>query len=222
LDVDEAQARQMVSEHAFVDPESGEFVPAVTYLSGDVRTKLDVAREAAADDEQFQHNVDELELVLPDDISIHDVTVNPGVQWVPQELYNDFVRDTFEVASSVKWNPGAEQWDVESPKGGFSDHVRYQWGTSHRSPANQLAAAMNYRSVVVREKDADGPYPNNETAGTAALEKVEAIRQRFNGSITEGPGRAQQLDQIYNRKFNALVAPDYSSVGRDLELPGLA
>lgn len=222
LDVDEAQARQMVSEHAFVDPESGEFVPAVTYLSGDVRTKLDVARQAAADDDQFQHNVDELELVLPDDISIHDVTVNPGVQWVPQELYNDFVRDTFEVASSVKWNPGAEQWDVESPKGGFSDHVRYQWGTSHRTPANLLAAAMNYRSVVVREKDADGTYRKNEKATTAAREKVEAIRQRFNDWITEDPERAQQLEQIYNRKFNALVAPDYSSIGQDLELPGLA
>src|SRR5699024_6528422 len=121
LDVDEAQARQMVSAHAFVRAESGEFVPAVSYLSGDVRSKLDGGREAAADDEQFQHNVDELEVVLPDDISIHDVTVNPGVQWVPQELYNDFVRDTFEVASSVKWNPGAEQWDVESAKGGLSD-----------------------------------------------------------------------------------------------------
>src|SRR5699024_6830994 len=130
--------------------------------------------------------------------------------------------DTFEVASSVKWNPGAEQWDVESPKGGFSDHVRYQWGTPHRTPANLLAAAMNYRSVVVRERDADGTYPKNEKATTAAREKVEAIRQRFDGWITEDPDRAQQLGQIYDRKFNALVAPDYSSIGRDLALPGLA
>src|SRR5699024_4421515 len=38
----------------------------------------------------------------------------------------------------------------------------------------------------------------------------------------EDPDRAQQLEQIYNRKFNALVAPDYSSIGQDLELPGLA
>src|SRR5699024_9303713 len=96
LDVDEAQARQMVLDHAFVDPASGEFVSAVTYLSVEVHIKLDVAREAAADDDQFQHNVEELERVLPDANSIQDVTETPVVQWVPQEPYNDFVRDTFE------------------------------------------------------------------------------------------------------------------------------
>lgn len=222
LGIDEAQAREHVLEHAFVEPESGEVVPSVTYLSGDVRTKLEVAREAAADDDQFQHNVNELELVVPDDISIGDVTVNPGVHWIPQGMYNDFVRDTFEVASSVKWNPGADQWEVASPKGGFSDHVRYQWGTAHRTPANLLAASMNYRAVVVREKDSDGTYRKNEKATTAAREKVEAIRQRFNQWVIEDPGRAQRLEEIYNRKFNALVAPDYSGIGEGLVLPGLA
>src|SRR5699024_4201635 len=139
-----------VLEHAFVDPESGELVSAVAYLSGDVRSKLEIAQDAAVDDDQFDHNVRQLETVVPDDISIEDVTVNPGVQWVRQHMYNDFVRDTFEVSAAVRWNPGAEQWEVDSPKGGFSEHVRFQWGTSQRTPAALLAATMNYRSVVVR------------------------------------------------------------------------
>src|SRR5699024_4341904 len=76
-----AAARQSVLDHAFVDPESGELVSAVAYLSGDVRTKLELAHNAAADDDQFNHNVRELEAVVPNDISIKDVTVNPGVHW---------------------------------------------------------------------------------------------------------------------------------------------
>src|SRR5699024_10027406 len=40
LDMDTAAAREAVLEHAFVDPESGELVSAVAYLSGDVRAKL--------------------------------------------------------------------------------------------------------------------------------------------------------------------------------------
>src|SRR5699024_7245615 len=122
---------------------------------------------------------------VPYDISIDDVMVNPGVQWVPQDVCNEFVRETFEVASAVMWNPGAEQWDVESPKGGFSDHVRFQWGTSQRTPAALLAAAMNYRAVVVRQKESDGTYRKDPKATTAAREKVEAIRQRFNHWVTE-------------------------------------
>lgn len=222
LNMDEVAVRQAVLEHAFVDPESGELVSAVSYLSGDVRTKLEIAEEASAADEQFVHNVRQLETVVPDDISIEDVIVNPGVQWVPQYMYNEFVRDTFEVSSAVKWNPGAEQWEVESPKGGFSEHVRFQWGTSQRTPAALLASAMNYRSVVVRQKDSDGTYRKDQKATTAAREKVEAIRQHFNHWVTEDPDRAQQLEQIYNRKFNSRVAPDYSDIGTGLELPGLA
>src|SRR5699024_7120071 len=132
------------------------------------------------------------------------------------------VRDTFEVASSVRWNPAGEQWEVDSPKGGFSEHIRFQWGTAKRTPANLLAASMNYRSVVVREKDSDGTYRKNEKETTAAREKVEAIRQRFNEWVTEDPDRARQLETIYNRKFNALVSPDYSALGERMELPGLA
>jgi|GEM_PF-1527659 len=222
LQMDETTVRAAVLDHAFVEPETHELVSSVSYLSGDVRTKLEVAERAAADDEQFWHNVRELETVVPDDISIEDVMVNPGVQWVPQDVYNEFVRETFEVASAVKWNPGAEQWDVESPKGGFSDHIRFQWGTSQRTPAALFAAAMNYRAVVVRQKESDGTYRKDPKATTAAREKVEAIRQRFNHWVTEDPDRAQRLEQIYNRKFNAMVAPDYSSIGEGLDLPGLA
>src|SRR5699024_9533854 len=222
LDMDTTAAREAVLDHAFVDPESGELVSAVAYLSGDVRAKLDIARQAAENDPALSRNVAELELVVPDDISIDDVVVNPGVHWVSQHRYNDFLRDTFEVASSVRWNPAGEQWEVDSPKGGFSEHIRFQWGTAKRTPANLLAASMNYRSVVVREKDSDGTYRKNEKETTAAREKVEAIRQRFNEWVTEDPDRARQLETIYNRKFNALVSPDYSALGERMELPGLA
>src|SRR5699024_4864072 len=136
LDTDSAAARQSVLEHAFVDPESGELVSAVAYLSGDVRTKLEHAQDAATEDEQFDHNVRELEAVVPDDISIEDVTVNPGVHWVPQDLYNDDVRDTFEVSSRVRWNRGAEQWEVDStkvvPQDLYNDFVRDSFEVSSR------------------------------------------------------------------------------------------
>src|SRR5699024_1706510 len=143
LDTDSAAARQSVLEQAFVDPETGELVSAVAYLSGDVRTKLEFAQDAAAEDEQFNHNVRELEAVVPNDISIEDVIVNPGVHWVPQELYNEFVRDTFEVSAAVRWNPGGEQWEVDSPKPGFSKDVRFECSESQRTPAALSASGMN-------------------------------------------------------------------------------
>lgn len=222
LGIDADTALERMSGAVYRDPETNVLVPAETYLSGDVRAKLDQAREQAAHDDQFRANVVALEAVVPDEVDIRDVVVNPGVQWVPHEIYTDFVRDTFEVACDVKWNPVIEQWEVDSPKGGFNEHVRFQWGTSKRTPANLLAAAMNYRAVVVRYKDIDGVSHKDEKATTAAREKVEAIRKRFNEWVTEDPRRAQLLQDRYNRAFNAHVAPDYAGAGEGLSLPGLA
>ncbi|WP_298045711.1 hypothetical protein, partial [uncultured Citricoccus sp.] len=151
LGVDADEAQTMMAGHVFTDPESGMLTPKVAYLSGNVRTKLAAARQAVQNGGDYAVNVAALEAVLPADVDIRDVVVNPGVHWVPQEIYEDFVRDTFEVATEVKFNPAVEAWEVASPKGGFSPSVRYQWGTNKRTPAALLAATMNYKSVVVRE-----------------------------------------------------------------------
>ncbi|WMY80092.1 helicase-related protein [Citricoccus sp. I39-566] len=219
VDADEAEAQ--MAGHVFTDPESGVLVPRVTYLSGNVRAKLAAAEQGLANGGDFAVNVAALEAVLPADVDIRDVVVNPGVHWVPQEIYEDFVRDTFEVATEVKFNPAVEAWEVASPKGGFSPSVRYQWGTNKRTPAALLAATMNYKAVVVREKDADGTYRKDEAATTAAREKVDAIRSRFNAWVTEDPARAARLQGLYNEAFNSMVAPDYDQMGQRLELPGL-
>nr|WP_255459513.1 helicase-related protein [Micrococcus sp. TA1] len=222
LGVDADEAQTMMAGHVFTDPETGVLTPKVAYLSGNVRAKLAAAQEAMANGGDYAVNVAALEAVLPADVDIRDVVVNPGVHWVPQDIYEDFVRDTFEVATEVKFNPAVEAWEISSPKGGFSPSVRYQWGTNKRTPAALLAATMNYKSVVVREKDADGTYRKDEAATTAAREKVEALRERFNAWVTEDPARAARLQTLYNEAFNSSLAPDYDQMGQRLELPGLA
>ncbi|HZE33589.1 MAG TPA: hypothetical protein VE198_19430, partial [Actinoallomurus sp.] len=46
---------------------------AAEYLSGDVRTKLDAATEAAALDERYAVNVEALREVLPDSIGVDEI-----------------------------------------------------------------------------------------------------------------------------------------------------
>ena len=48
----------------FNDPQAG-IVTADEYLSGDVKTKFNVARAAALDDAKYQRNVEALEKVIP-------------------------------------------------------------------------------------------------------------------------------------------------------------
>ena len=222
LGVDTAVAESQMAGHVWRDPESGQLVPAVTYLSGNVRAKLAVATAMAADRPELRANVAALEAVMPADVAIQDVVVNPGVHWVPSEMYEQFASETFDVACQVTFNPATESWEVGSPAGGFKPDVRYQWGTPRRTPKQILEAAMNYKSLVVRYKDDQGREHKDEAATTAAREKVDAIRSRFNQWVTEDPDRAEVLQAKYNEAFNSMVAPDYAELGAALELPGLA
>ncbi|MCT2090108.1 DEAD/DEAH box helicase family protein [Micrococcus terreus] len=221
LGVATEEAEQRMLGHVFTDPESGRRIPAVAYLAGNVRKKLAAAR-AANQAGTFNENIQALEAVLPEEIDLRDVVVNPGVQWVPAEVYEQFALETFDVASKVSWNAATESWEVEASSGGFSPEIRYQWGTSKRTPRQILEAAMNYKSIVVRYKDSEGVQRKDEAATTAAREKVEALRAHFNRWITEDPERTASLQVLYNQAFNSMVAPDYLQLGEALELPGLS
>ncbi|MEM4234444.1 MAG: LPD38 domain-containing protein [Candidatus Methanomethylicaceae archaeon] len=66
---------------AFIDPESGDLVSDIHYLSGNVRKKLRVARRAAKRDKRFEVNVAALENALPPKISLRnnpDVSISIG------------------------------------------------------------------------------------------------------------------------------------------------
>ena len=68
----------MMAGHVFTDPESGVLTPRVSYLSGNVRTKLAAARQGVESGGNYAGNVAALEAVLPEDVDIRDVVVNPG------------------------------------------------------------------------------------------------------------------------------------------------
>jgi N12 class adenine-specific DNA methylase len=63
------------------------------YLSGDVKKKLDEAKAAAEIDHKYQRNVEALLKVQPAPLAPHDITVNPGANWIPLDIYNDFIHE---------------------------------------------------------------------------------------------------------------------------------
>ena len=74
------------------------------YLSGDVVAKLEEAKTAAATDPTFERNVKELEQVQPATIPFDDITIHLGARWIPQEVLNDFVKETLGLHASSSRN----------------------------------------------------------------------------------------------------------------------
>lgn len=71
-------------------PESREYVTADEYLSGNIRSKLSVAKVMAEIDEDFVQNVDALTGAMPDLLTSAEIDIRLGSFWVPEDIYERF------------------------------------------------------------------------------------------------------------------------------------
>ena len=113
---------ELLSGHAFRahdDPDV--WIVGARYLSGNVRTRLTEAEELAEHDPRYRTNVEHLRAVQPPRLNAAQISVNPGVTWIPKDDYARFVRDTFQVPAEteVRVEYAAGRWSVEVGNGSW-------------------------------------------------------------------------------------------------------
>ncbi|MFW0168770.1 helicase-related protein [Rothia sp. P4278] len=225
LGVSEEEARQQLGSLVFDDPATGELVPAVKYLAGDVRQKLQEAQSAAAEDSRYEANVEQLEAVLPEWATLDKISVQPGVHFVSAEEYRDFAREVLGVDMQIE-RAADGSWDVPNvSKSKLSTAVLFEFGTSRRTPVDIFQKLMNNRAITVHDKIVeDGKTRNvvNQGETRLARERGEALKERFASWVASDPARAADIETRFNQMYNAYVQPDYSTMGQALTLPGLA
>lgn len=201
-----------------------ELIPAVTAISGNVRTKLDKAREAAATNPIYRDYADALREVLPPDKGPTQISARPGAAWIPANYVAQFARETFEAATvAVDHLSGA--WGIDCP-----DYQRNSvamtetWGTPHRDAIDLLDALCNSKQIVVErpasEIERTGGSRIDHEATVAAQAKAAKISDRFRVWLFADEQRSETLVAEFNRRFNSLRAPRHS--GSALTLPGLS
>lgn len=228
LGTDRDTARAELDELVFDDPSTGGLVPRTDYLSGNVRTKLEVARSAHEEEPErgYDRNVAALEAVIPEDVPMEDIDAMIGAVWIPEADHRDFFVELTGDADVTIRCAGPGVWHVK-PGTGARQSIRAisEWGTE-RKPAHDLYRAMlTGASIQVfdEHKDSSGTTRTLNTVETeAAREKAEAIAERFGEWVWEDPSRADRLHREYQHRFNSLVMRDYSEDGERLTLPGLA
>ncbi len=226
LGIDPAQAWQEVQEQglAFINPSTGQVEPAARYLSGNVRDKLQLARRLAdgPDGERWMPNVSALERVQPPDLQPGEISVKPGVTWIPATDYRDFITEVFGATATdvdIGYQPELGKWIIDVPR--WQRHtpaMTATWGTDRRDAVALLEASMNNTPVDVRLPQDQGGSRDVQ-ATLAAQEKKDAIDRKFAEWVFTDPNRVRRLTGEYNWRFNAIVPPTYD--GSALALPGL-
>ena len=214
----EVTSELLESRQAFKNRD-GQLETAEVYLSGNVRAKLRDAEAMVPMDADYQKNVEALKAVVPEDVGYQDIFVNPGTPWIPDSVYSDFVAYMLGTVNH-EWNKAV---DVTRSKdtGNFTVELRskylktnsyntQKWGTSRRSFLDLFDAMLNSKSVVVKDKLADGSYIINKDATAAANEKIENIQKEFQEWLWKDETRRAELATLYNETFNSVVTPKYN------------
>lgn len=196
------------------------YLPADEYLSGNVRRKLRQAREIVENDDRFAVNVDALEKVQPVDLKATEIEVHLGVTWLPIEIINKFMYETFNTsyyargAIKVHYNELANVWNIEHKAADNTNlTVTQKYGTSRKNAFHILEATLNLRNVRVfdYEEDENGKRVAilNKKETAIAQSKQELIKQAFKDWIWKDPERREYLCKLYNEKFNSIRPREY-------------
>ena len=211
------------------------FVTADEYLSGKVRHKLRMAKaflEVAPDNqkETARRNVEALEAVQPQDLGAGEIGVRIGANWVPIEVYQQFmvelltpnyyVRDRIKILRSE----ATGQWSIREKNADRSNvKANTTYGTKRMSAYHILEQTLNQRDVRVFDyiEDENGkkkPVLNKkETA--IAQDRQELIKQKFAEWIWKDIDRRELLCRVYNETFNGVRPREYD--GRHIRFEGM-
>ena len=210
-------------------------VTADEYLSGKVRQKLRMAKaflEVAPDHqkEAARRNVEALEAVQPQDLGAGEIGVRIGANWVPVEVYQQFmvelltpnyyVRDRIRILRSE----ATGQWSIREKNADRSNvKANTTYGTRRMSAYHILEQTLNQKDVRVFDyiEDENGkkkPVLNKkETA--IAQDRQELIKQKFAEWIWKDIDRRELLCRIYNETFNGIRPREYD--GRHIRFEGM-
>ena len=210
-------------------------VTADEYLSGKVRQKLRMAKaflEVAPDEqkETARRNVEALEAVQPQDLGAGEIGVRIGANWVPIEVYQQFmvelltpnyyVRDRIRILRSEVTG----QWSIREKNADRSNvKANTTYGTKRMSAYHILEQTLNQKDVRVFDyiEDENGkkkPVLNKkETA--IAQDRQELIKQKFAEWIWKDIDRRELLCRIYNETFNGVRPREYD--GRHIRFEGM-
>lgn len=199
--------------------EESNYESRVEYLTGDVKTKLEQAEQAARIDPKYDVNVRELKKVIPADVGRDDpmdVYSPMHARWVAMRHIQDFLKDLLKVNVSLDYDAID---DKLIPRVNGSSAEVQGFAVNTKSIDWLLKNALNNSTprVEVTNKDGSKTFLEDETA--LAKNHVETIKKEWDLYKYDKTDRRNDLLTTYNNLYNREVLREYN--GRHLTFPGL-
>lgn len=216
----------------FKNPLTDKWEPSDGYLSGNVREKLNIARQFAENHPEYMVNVQALERVQPKDLDASEIEARLGATWISPDYITEFMAETFHTPRQhinyerikVQYAEVTGQWNVKGKNVDSSNNPlsTATYGTQRANAYRLLEDALNLRDTKIYDTihDADGEHRVlNRKETTLAQQKQELIREKFKEWIFKDMRRRETLCKIYNERFNSIRPREYD--GSHIQFVGM-
>lgn len=220
LGLDEKETAVALGSAVYESPAGG-WLMADEYLSGNVKQKLKEAQEAANTDRRYERNVEALLSAQPAPVPPSDITAAIGMNWIPENVYAQFLQEKTGVRANISYNERTGQWVVTAIAGYQTPAATSDWGTLDRNAADIIDHALTGRPIRITRTEGSGETRKtvfDAAATEAANQKLGQMRAAFADWLWQDGQRADELTRLYNDKFNTIVPRKFD--GRHLTLPG--
>lgn len=177
------------------------------YLSGNVARKLRIAEGYSAVSPDYAINVEMLKKVQPERIPVGRISAQLGSSWIPEKYIEQFIREKLDVDTTVEHDLASSTWHVNNTNmGDWRELCCSVYGTKDMNALKLVDASLNLRNAKVGhvEDGADGKkhYVVDQEKTQEAMNKQDTVKEMFENWIFADPYRAQELEDIFNARFN--------------------
>jgi N12 class adenine-specific DNA methylase len=238
IEPEEAKSKLLENERVYEDPADGRLYPREHYLSGNVREKLNIAKEQAEDNPAYNRNVAALEKAQPATVPIGTVNYSLASRWIPANVLSKFAEDLFKTKANVRYSSvGKYSISVDD-----TDTAEIQ--TTHAVTQRQesgririidgvwlLSKAMDGSDPVItkrvwdpeKRKHKDVQDADAITLANAAIARMQEAFQTWSKTTedtVEGRAIPGIMQEAFNKAANSVVPPIHD--GSHLVFPGLS
>lgn len=189
------------------------------FIAGNVVAKVEWIENYLKDypeDEASKKSLEVLRAAVPEPISFELLDFNLGERWIPMSVYEEFAGYLFETKAHIHYTESIDEFSVnfESTNANITDRY-YVKGGKRGYYGNDLLKHALHNTVpditkTVQDEEGNDIKVRDAEAIQLADTKINEIRSAFTDWLNEQlPEFKQRLADLYNRKFNCYVRPDY-------------
>ena len=218
-DIGRQELLEQLEERIFYNPMMKNHEIKDRFIAGNVIAKAEWIENYLKDhpdDDAGKKSLEALRKAIPEPISFEQLDFNLGERWIPMSVYEEFAGYLFETKARIHYTESIDEFSVsfESSNANITDRY-YVKGEKRGYYGNDLLKHALHNTVpditkTVQDKEGNDIKVRDAEAIQLADTKINEIRSAFTGWVNEQlPEFKQNLADMYNRKFNCYVRPDY-------------